>query len=463
MQHQKDTSTPKRYPNNIRYCIKRQGYTIQEVSDEIGLARRTLTKYISGELPAPRNSLQKIAYTIGCDIEELLQSSSDSTDIQPLPVTSTPTPTNQTQSIFTFTDEQKKLLMSLLNLDGDLLTQEQGGSNITLSRRALLQELLAVIGLPLALSYNQHPSTEMEQSTSIINDDLIVLFENTVTTYWELYHTGGAVRVAQKVEKCIQEIAKLAKLAEGTPWHHRILVLLTTTYQLQSCVSRDMMNYAQANIAYQRAFHVAQELDDSELIASSLARQGVTLIQQERPKEAIIYLSGALDIIGTKSLPFLKGHTLQALAEAYAKARLAEESWSTIGQAELYLVGKEQSDEKSLIRGVTVASISAQKGVNAVLLHDYHKAVSLIDESLTTYDPALIRGRARLLAQKAEAYYGLGIIDACTSNALSALLLARSAGSSKTEDRIRTLHAKLTQSSMRKEQSIIQLKEALLI
>lgn len=461
MQHQKDTNTQKRYSNNIRYCIKRQGYTIQEVANEIGLARRTLTKYISGELPTPRTYLQKIAYTIGCDVEELLQSPSNNPNTQPLPVANIVTTTNQTQSIFTFTDEQKKLLASLFALDGDLLTQEQGGNNTNLSRRALLQELLAIIGLPLALSYNQYSSNDVEHGTSIINDDLIAVFENTMMANWELYYTGGAIRVAQRLEKCCQEIAKLAKLAQGTIWHHRLLVLLTTTYQLQSCVSRDMMNYAQANMAYQRAFHIAQELEDPELIASSLARQGVTLIQQERPKEAIIYLSGALDIIGTKSLPFLKGHTIQALAEAYAKAQLVEESWSTIGQAELYLVGKEQSDEKSLIRGVTTASIAAQKGVNAVLLHDYHKAISLIDESLTTYDPALIRGRARLIAQKAEAYYGLGIIDACTSNALAALSLARSAGSSKTEDRIRTLHIKLTQSTRGKEPSVIQLKEAL--
>lgn len=214
-------------------------------------------------------------------------------------------------------------------------------------------------------------------------------------------------------------------------------------------------------MAYQRAFHVAQELEDAELMASALARQGVTLIQQERPKEAIIYLSGALDLVETQHVPFLKGHTLQALAEAHAKAQQPEESWSRIGQAELYLVGKEQSQEKSLIRGVTIASISAQRGVNAVLLYDYQKAISLIDESLTIYDPALIRGRARLIAQKAEAYYGLGMIDACIGNALSALSLARSAGSSKTENRIRTLYTTLIQSSRGKDQSVIQLKETL--
>lgn len=74
------------------------------------------------------------------------------------------------------------------------------------------------------------------------------------------------------------------------------------------------MNYAQPNMAHQRAFHVAQELEDAELMASALARQGVILIQQERPKEAIIYLSGTLDLVETQHVPFLKGHTLQALA-----------------------------------------------------------------------------------------------------------------------------------------------------
>jgi tetratricopeptide (TPR) repeat protein len=232
-------------------------------------------------------------------------------------------------------------------------------------------------------------------------------------------------------------------------------------YQLQSCVLRDMMNCAQATVAYQKAFHVAQELDDVELMASALARQGVTLIQQERPKEAIIYLSGALDIINAHHAPLLKGHIFQALSEAYAKNQQSQESWYHIGQAETYLGKQEHTQERSLIRGVTQASLSAQKGVNAVLLQEYGQAIRLIDESLTTYDPALIRGRGRLLAQKAEACYGLGILDDCISHALTAVTLARSAGSRKTEDRIKTLHTKLAQSPWRKEQSVSQLEKAL--
>ena len=61
----KDTDETKAYPNNVRYCIKRQGYTIQEVADEIDIPRRTLTHYLSGKAPIPRQCLEKIALTIG--------------------------------------------------------------------------------------------------------------------------------------------------------------------------------------------------------------------------------------------------------------------------------------------------------------------------------------------------------------------------------------------------------------
>jgi hypothetical protein len=80
-----------------------------------------------------------------------------------------------------------------------------------------------------------------------------------------------------------------------------------------------------------------------------------------------------------------------------------------------------------------------------------------MDKSLTTYDPAFIRGRARLLSQKAEAYYGLGYIDETVTIAGEAITLARSIGANKTLARVRTLHTDLLQSPWRKERSITRL------
>ena len=86
----------------------------------------------------------------------------------------------------------------------------------------------------------------------------------------------------------------------------------------------------------------------------------------------------------------------------------------------------------------------------------------LIDKSLTKYDPAYIRGRARLLAQKAEAYYGQGFIEDSTATAEEALTLARSVGSSKTITRVRNLNTTLSQSQWRKERSVARLGAVLL-
>jgi hypothetical protein len=97
-----------------------------------------------------------------------------------------------------------------------------------------------------------------------------------------------------------------------------------------------------------------------------------------------------------------------------------------------------------------------------VLLHDHHRAIALIDQSLKTYNPSIIRGRSRILAQKAEAFLGLGTLDACIMNAQEALFLAKTAGSNKTMARINALYTALVGSPWRKEQGVIQLGMALL-
>ena len=63
MHNPKDMESTKPYPNSVKECIKRQGYTLQEVADEIGISRRTLTSYVSGHVAIPRTYLEKIAYS----------------------------------------------------------------------------------------------------------------------------------------------------------------------------------------------------------------------------------------------------------------------------------------------------------------------------------------------------------------------------------------------------------------
>jgi tetratricopeptide (TPR) repeat protein len=284
----------------------------------------------------------------------------------------------------------------------------------------------------------------------------IAFLKEELTTRWEMYHTGGTFRAGRGLDLWIEEIIKVAKDCQDTIWYRNALVLLSMSFQLYSCVQRDLMEYQQAHAAFRKAYRIAKELDDVELLAAAMTREGITFIQEERPAEAIRYLKGSLDLIHRQGLPTLRAYSLQALSEAYAKALMPQDSWHAIDLAERTLARYETGEETSQTR-LSSASLTVQKGINAVILKDFERAINLLDRGLISYDPAMIRGRARLMAQKAEAYRGLGLIDACVITAEESLALAHSVGSSKTIARIQSLHSALVDSPYRKEPSIARL------
>jgi tetratricopeptide (TPR) repeat protein len=216
------------------------------------------------------------------------------------------------------------------------------------------------------------------------------------------------------------------------------------------------MRYEEAHQAYQRALKIATYLDDPELIASAMAREGLTLLQENRPADAIAVLRAALDTIHHAGLPNLRGYILQALSEAHAQAHARQESWQCIAFAERILEREEHTHEQSQAR-FNRASLLAQKGVNAVLLGEHEHALTLIERSLMTYDPTRIRGRSRLLAQKAAAYYHEGLLDASVATAEESLTLAQAVGSTKTISRLQQLHTTLAASRWSHEPAVARL------
>ena len=291
-------------------------------------------------------------------------------------------------------------------------------------------------------------------NSSHLDEDLVAFFESMMLTQWNSYYTGGTESVIRGLTVYLKELEKLTQMARGTIWHHRVLRLLTLGYQLQNCVLRDRRHYSQASIAYQKAFDIGQELEDDELIASALARQGVALVQQSKAKQAILYLDNALNIIEERSLPKLEGYILQALSEAHAQDRRASESWSHLDRAQAIIV--EPTQELSFIR-FHPASTLAQRGVDAVFLGEYKDAIELIDQSLQIYGPTGVSGRARLIAMKAEAQYQMGMLDACIVSAKEGLSLAQAVGLHKIVARILNLHTELHQSRWKEEAGVTQL------
>ena len=345
-------------------------------------------------------------------------------------------------------------LAEALHVDvSTIYRMEQNSMIKDVQRRQLLVGLLGIPTVLMGLNSTQH----LPVVTNIaLNEDRMNFFENVVTTRWDVYHTGGTTRANRGLDMWIKEAENFAQETKGSVWNERGHTLLSMSYQLGGSIFRDMMEYDQADRSYQKAFNIAKELDDKELMSSALARNGVSYIQQNNPSKAIECLNASLNLVNGLGLPSLRGYILQALSEAHAMAKQEVESRRSIDLAQRTLERRGEVLERSNCYPNT-SSVVAQKGVNAVLLGNDEWAITLLDKSLEKYDHSYVRGRARLIAQKAEAYFALGLIDACCTTAQEALKLAYSSGSKKTLARIQTLCATLTQSKWSREPYVVHL------
>src|SRR5581483_872188 len=180
-------------------------------------------------------------------------------------------------------------------------------------RRKLLVRLL---GIPAVLMALEGELQVLPHTDFLLNADPMSFFEDEVVTRWEIYHIGGTARAARKLDRWMHEVISFARSAQGTAWHGRAQAVLSMSYQLQGNVQRDLMNFNVAHTAYQQAFRVAQELNDYELMSSSLQRDGFIYCHKDSHLEAINYLTGSLKIIQGRGFARLRRQTLGALSEA---------------------------------------------------------------------------------------------------------------------------------------------------
>jgi len=327
----------------------------------------------------------------------------------------------------------------------------------SLKRRQFLVELLGIPAVLMALENEKPP---LNTVSLMFNDDPMAYLENAMILRFEAQQIGGTRSASQGLPMWMSEVTHFVNETQGSGWHTRALAVLSMSYLLQGTIARSMnLDYTAAHQSFQKAHRIAQEIDDPELQALALFRRSVTYINADQPYEAIASLKGALNTINGYGYPYLKGHILKLLSEAYAKSQQPQECWRNVGLAENTLSQLASQQERSMFiqREFSIASVTAQKGVDAAFLHDYDRAINLIDKGLSHVKPTFIPTRARLTIQKAEAYFGLGEIDFCLIHAEESLTMARSTGSNKTISRVKHLHSSLAQSKWKNERGVSRL------
>jgi tetratricopeptide (TPR) repeat protein len=320
--------------------------------------------------------------------------------------------------------------------------------------------LVGLLGIPASQLNLQGEPPWSKKRHLLVNNDTMGFFENEIAMRWQVYKASGPALAMHGLDLWMTQVKAFVDETCGTPWHKRALGVLSLSYQLEGSILRDTMAFPQAHKVLQYAFQAASESGNYELIGSSLLRQGTTYIRQEKPLQAIQYFDTALDQVKGRSFPNLRGNTLQARAEAYALAQRPQECWTSIGLAEHIFGREEQSWEQSHV-SFNAPKATAWKGVYALLLHDYERALMLLDKGLADYNPTRIPSRARFLARKAEAYYGVHQIGEAITTAQEAFSLASLADERTAIERVNKLHAAIDQSKWSKERGVKSLGASL--
>ena len=285
----------------------------------------------------------------------------------------------------------------------------------------------------------------LKKSSLIVNQDRMAFLEETMVSRWEGYRMGGPRHAAFGLDTLLQEIIDCSTVAQGTAWHHRAQALLSSSRQLEGCVYGDKQ-YEKAHTSLQIAYDIAYEIDDCELMAAARTREGVIFLREDNPTEAMSYLKGALAIITNgHGFSHLRIYILGTLSQMYARMQKRQESLHCIGLAERTLEEKELVLARSHLI-LDDPMLRATKAASALFLRDYDRALSLFQKNLGEYIPTSMPKRARLLAQMAEAHYGLKQIDECTTSAIEAWTLAQSVGSSRIATQVRQLYQRLAES-----------------
>lgn len=447
MQNPKDLEAAKLYPNSIGWWIKKQGYTQEEVADAIGIARRTLSNYIAGRRVTPRHYLEKIASTIGCDIELLGVQSVHGT--------------NPSTDGVSETGQDRKPIPSKENDDMD-------------RRQTLL--VLGTAGVSLiagvsALASLEEVEKRFARRTARLQSWLLESVEEGTRSRWQLYYTS---RNSLTEEGLLRQIVRLEQLAdEGGQEEAHIYSILIQNYQLAGSLARDNFSYTRAKQYFIGAQRLAQDIQSPDLAATAIARYALALMRQagiaeidegyhKRLAEALTLYQSAEEA-ASHTQGHVKAYILSGLAEALARNGHRDACYRALDEAEHLLQrGPIVSPEEDIAQvRLTLQSLEDSRGECYVLLGEPLKGLDYLQTAQKRLDPAMSRNLCRLLMQQSEAYLAAGYPDQSSAYAIQGLQIARMLESTSNINWSREIYTKLLRSKWKDEPVVGDLEAAL--
>ncbi len=161
-------------------------------------------------------------------------------------------------------------------------------------------------------------------------------YEDVLTLAWEAFYTSSAQRATSTVEHWLLHLTQQINTTRGMS--DQLMALRCRFLQLQSVIARDHTDFPKALNAINEAITLAFQLQDAELVASSLYRRAKVWAAQQQYDLAVKDLEAVLPYARRSRDP-LRCYIAMLLAEMYSRlapgdARYAKKSLTLLDEVD---------------------------------------------------------------------------------------------------------------------------------
>lgn len=328
-------------------------------------------------------------------------------------------------------------------------------------RRIFLARMLkitpALLGLDwrqVVLAYDQEDYKDsLPHMVELIEEDAYYAYEDILIMGHEYIHNGGPIDVALRIDRRLKklvQITRFARAGEEEAWK----ALLCRYYQLSTRIKQQcMMDRKTATEHARLAIDLATELQDVELIASSLVNSACTHTQQGALGDAREDIAGAMGYVDRIRNGPLKGNIyLEAanintpFARDDSKLQVQCRSWQDKAANMLYK-GHMESDESFFRFNLSAAHHEKARSLLCwQKTREDRKAVrSKLTVALETLPSDLNVWKSYYYMTEARLYLEEHDIEGSAKSAKSALKIAQSMHSQMEKEDVEKLYYQLNE------------------
>src|SRR6266567_1455013 len=317
-------------------------------------------------------------------------------------------------------------------------------------------ERLAAIGrgLPQQALAANHP----QEADDVLFQALLEPAQATVKLSWLVWYANSDTSI-------IDNLSRLAMKLEDAITNRRGVLLkpaeqlLAYSHEMLGKFSFDRLDYTDASGHFQQMRELGEELNDPDIIALSIIRQGDLLRRRGRYEHAIRCLEAAKPFAEAGNVS-TQGLLWQTLARTYAEYQNKDAFLRAIDTAE-EAAHHMQPELDRTNNQFTLIGVLQERGQGHTLLGEPQRALEIYRQSEHIQPFRPMRDQGILIIQKAQAHAYAGNIEKGVQYSLRGLKLASEYHSKRHISRIQRMCDRLAVTPFGRHKQLQELREAL--